>query len=254
MNKKYASCLISGMLGTMIFQPIDALRSISFFEYKNFTFKGLYNGFLFNCSTNILKVCSSYPTQEFIKSKVSHLPEIQRETLSGLLTGSVLTIVSTPANVIKTPLISDQTNKMIPIIKKTYGQYGLKGFYRGGIGTLLRDVVWSGIYFPTFYYINKKLNGLNKYFDNRPVASVLSAALAACISYPFDGIRLYRQNEKQNYNFWYGFKYSFNRTSANLKSFMWSMLRVPFSIALSHYVYLRCNDWFEHRDYMNENE
>ena len=103
------------------------------------------------------------------------------------------------------------------------------------MGTLARDIIWNTIYFPTFYYLKKEL-------DNRFISSTIAAAVSLCFSYPFDGIRMYRQNNKSNYNFFYGLKYSLNTSSGNIKSFMTAMIRVPLSISSSHYIYLISND------------
>lgn len=237
MDKKYISCIISAVISTLL-QPLDASRMKLFFGDKMPTIKAAYNGCTFNYITHILKHSASYPTQEYVKNKLDHLPSFYREPLSGMIAGAILAIVSTPINVVKVPLITNQENRAIQLIRQIYKVDGLTGFFKGGIGTLMRDVVWSGVYFPAFYFINKKI-------DNRFMSSMLSASLAVCFSYSFDGIRLYKQNNKVNYDFWYGFRKSFNMSVENKQSFLLAILRVPISIACSHYVYLKCNDILE---------
>lgn len=232
---KYISCMVSGIVTTTIFQPIDVIRTRYFFDStKNLSLRALYNGYIFNTYTTILKQCASLPTQEFIKTKLP-FTQITNESIAGLISGLTLSLVSTPINTIKIPLMSNSNNTVTTTTKSIYINYGLKGFYRGGIGTLMRDVVWNGIYFPIFYKLNKTI-------DNKFLSSNIAAAIALCFSYPFDGIRLYRQNNKHNYNFWYGFKYSFNTSKENYKSFLMCLFRVPLSFSISHYLYLLLNE------------
>lgn len=103
MDKKYISCFISGTISTIIFHPVDALRTILFFEHKIPTVRLLYNGFTFNWYTSVIKQCCCYPVQECIKSKLTTMSEIKRETVSGLITGLTLSLVATPVNTIKIP-------------------------------------------------------------------------------------------------------------------------------------------------------
>jgi hypothetical protein len=199
----------------------------------------LYNGITFGIGTNIIKLCAVYPTQEFIKGKMvnTSLSQCLQNSLSGLISGVVLSLVTTPINTIKVPLMISAKSNVRSTVKYIYNTHGLKGFGRGGIGTLIRDITWNTIYFPLFAFLNDRLN-------NKFGSSIIAGSCAMCISYPFDGIRMFRQNNKNNYNFWYGFKYSFNRSSENLKSFGVCMIRVPLSVASSHYMYLKCNDLF----------
>jgi hypothetical protein len=137
--------------------------------------------------------------------------------------------VATPINTIKIPLMISAKSNVTSTIKNIYNTHGVTGFYRGGVGTLIRDATWNTMYFPVYGWINSKI-------DNRFCSSVTAGAIAMCFSYPFDGIRMFRQNNKNNYNFWHGFKYSFNRSPENIKSFGICLIRVPLSVAVSHYV------------------
>lgn len=234
-TKKYLSCVFSGFTSAFLFHPIDSLRTRLLFGNKVFTMRALYNGFCFGALANIAKNAVTYPTQEFIKGNLGGLGLTQRETVSGLLSGILLGFFSTPVNAIKVPLFSSSSSTLGSVTKQIYATYGLKGFYRGCMGTIMRDAVWNMLYFPLFANINKK-------FDNRFLSAVLASMISLFFTYPFDGIRMFRQNNKANYNFWYGFKYAFNTSPANLKSFGVCMIRVPLSVSLSHYIYLISND------------
>jgi hypothetical protein len=149
-----------------------------------------------------------------------------------MLSGLLLSIVSTPINTIKTPLMISANSNTKSIIYHIYKCHGYNGFYRGWIGTLARDVLWNGLYFPLYSYFNN-------YLDNRLYCGILAGCCSVCVTYPFDGIRLYRQNHKDNYNFWHGFRKAFNMSFSNIKSFAICMIRVPLSVAFSHWTYLR---------------
>lgn len=236
------SCAISGTITTLIFQPIDALRTKLFFADKrlliqNISPKSLYNGILFAIPAQITKLCATFPIQTMIHDQLNktQLTELQKNISSGMIAGLTLAMVSTPINAIKIPLMQNSDNKFMDVTKTVYDKYGLKGFYRGGMATMCRDIIWNTLYFPIFNAINEK-------YKNRFFASSIAGCCALVIAYPFDGIRMYRQNNKANYNFWYGFKYAFNTSPENIKSFILCFFRVPLAIAIGHYLYLFSND------------
>ena len=234
---EYISCIISGASSALIFHPIDSLRSRYLFGNKNMSIRALYNGIMFNTLSTIIKQCATFPTQEFIKKKLANTPMsiLQQNLISGLLSGIFLSIVSTPINTIKVPLMISAKSNTPSVIKNIYSTYGIRGFYRGGASTIARDSIWNTIYFPLFGYTNNII-------DNRFISSIIAGTCSLCVSYPFDGIRMFRQNNKNNYNFWHGFKYAFNTSPENIKSFSVCLIRVPLSIAISHYIYLKSND------------
>jgi hypothetical protein len=43
------------------------------------------------------------------------------------------------------------------IAMNVFREKGFFGFYQGGTATLVRDVFFSAIYFPTFAYFNQKV-------------------------------------------------------------------------------------------------
>jgi len=234
---RYLSCIISGAIPPLLFHPIDSFRARTFFKQKGMSWSALYNGIRFNVVTNIIKQCSIHPTQDLIKHKLNDtsLSQTQQYAVSGFASGLVHSIVTTPINTIKVPLFLESKSTVRSTISTIYNQYGVPGFARGWWATVCRDVMWNALYFPVYYYLNTKL-------DNRPCASVLAGMCAVCVSYPFDGVRMFRQNNKTNYNFWYGFRYAFNRSPENMKSFLVCLIRVPLSVAMSHYLYMVSTD------------
>ena len=157
------SCAISGTITTLIFQPIDALRTKLFFADKrlliqNISPKSLYNGILFAIPAQITKLCATFPIQTMIHDQLNktQLTELQKNISSGMIAGLTLAMVSTPINAIKIPLMQNSDNKFMDVTKTVYDKYGLKGFYRGGMATMCRDIIWNTLYFPIFNAINEK--------------------------------------------------------------------------------------------------
>lgn len=239
----FVSCCVSGTVSSLLFHPIDSLRTKLFFglTFKEINLKSLLNGIVFSTSTQIVKQCCTFPVQKYIKN---NMPNSYSDTVNNIVSGSIsgvfLSTVSTPINVIKIPLQHDNNNKVYGTVKDLYGKYGLKGFFRGYVGTSCRDVIWNGCYFPIFGYWNNKL-------DNRFAASSIAGCSALLVAYPFDGIRMYRQNNKSNYNFWHGFKAAFNTSKENQRSFLICFFRVPLAVSISHYTYMYCNDFLNQR-------
>jgi Mitochondrial carrier protein len=235
-SKKYLSGCLSGFIATSIFHPIDVLRIRLFFDLKSLgRFPILYHGITFNVLTGCLKNMVVYPTQEYLRDKLIkyQCDKYTSELFGSLGTGISLSLAGTPINVIKIPLQADVQNRTVFfVMKDIYSKYGFRGFYRGGLGTFMRDISWITVYFPLFRYFGENVT------ENKILASIMAGIPAMTVSYPFDGLRLYRQNNKENYHFWTGFKKSFNLSSGNLKSYMVSLLRVPTMTTFSHMSYL----------------
>lgn len=240
-KEKYLSGFLAGGIITALFHPFDVLRVRLFFAGENIGSIGTYyNGLGFNVTAACFKNLFIFPTQEGFRNYLfsKGYSEYQSEVYGSIGSGTLMSLVSTPANVIKIPLQADsQHNKVRTVAKDIYSKYGIRGFFRGQVGTGLRDITWNGLYFTIYKYLH------DNYVENKMAASIIASALAMTGSYPFDGIRLYRQNNKENYNFWTGFHRSFNLSSANLKSFSMSLLRIPIATTASHMCYLYISDY-----------
>jgi len=201
-----------------------------------------------------IKQMAFYPTQEIIKQTCivnAGMTEEQGGFFSSMLAGMVLGFLAAPINVIKVPLQSGVNAEFTvrQIIRDVYRQYGFSGFYRGGLGIVLRDTVWSMAYFPLFGFLRKTLSSLPSHHtvsERDPmnvatnlVSSVTASTMAMLASYPFDSSRLYRQRfGGGKYSFWHGFIKSFQPSAANYRSLGASLMRVPLATAFSHTLYL----------------
>lgn len=228
--------MISGAATAAVFHPIDSLR-IRIFYKQNASWLSLMDGFGFNVTTTLIKGVISYPLRDTFKNKLllHNFSEVNSSILSSVGSGIVLGLFSTPINVIKVPLQAGHHSKMNNVIKHIYRERGLIGFMNGGVATLMRDTVWTMTYFPLYEFI------LKNYTENKLSASLAAGSLAMNFAYPFDGIRLYRQHGKVNYNFWHGFFVALRWNKPNLKSFGIAMIRVPAATSFMHMFYLYLN-------------
>ena len=203
--------------------------------------KQFYQGMQFTLWTAVIKNICTYPTQEFINDQIRKKKVFSNENhtriASSFITGSLIGLICNPINTIKIPLQTQRYNlKWWQVGNKIYHQYGFQGFYRGGTGIFLREVSWASFYFPIFYHLNDK-------YDNKILASVIGGIVSMTMSYPFDGMRLYRQKRtKKKFPLWYGFFKSFNLNQTNLRSFGTGLVRVPISVSFCHLSYLYLKD------------
>jgi hypothetical protein len=233
--KNYLSSAVSGTIVGAIFHPLDSL-------YYNYIINGrkselLRRGFCFNTITNIIKVCSIFPTQDFFKQKLNWMNPYQRDSISGMLTGFVTAFVATPINTIKVPLLT-KPKKCITVINEIYKHDGLKGFNKGISFTISRDVFGYGTYFCLFPIFDK-------YIDNKPISSTLASIIALCVAYPFDAARTLRQDNTNKDSVLKCLKNSFSVSGQNKVAFYIFMIRMILSIPVGHCTYLWTKNFIE---------
>ena len=251
--KKAIGGLTSGIINATIFYPVDALRTRYFIKGEkpqNLSF--LTNGIGFNMITSGFKTMITYGGQEYMKEELlkRNYSSKQSQIYSSIGTGLVFSIMTAPVNVIKVPLQTSAKTTVTSIVKDVYGKYGLLGFYRGGLPLCIRDFNWAVSYFTTYGYFENYFNGLvpNPHFykQNEMLSMVSSGIISATIAYPFDGMRLYRQYHKHDYDIMKGFWESFKMTKSNLQSFKIGITRVTCSVFLNHITYLMIKDFLSY--------
>jgi solute carrier family 25 carnitine/acylcarnitine transporter 20/29 len=122
--------------------------------------------------------------------------------ISGALAGVANSIVSIPVEHIRIRM-QVQTNKpgekalyssSIDCFKKIYHSYGLKGIYKGGITTIVREFQGYGTYFLVYEWIIRKLTPEGKTVSDLSISKILFAGGIAGYSwwipvYPIDVIK-----------------------------------------------------------------
>lgn len=242
----YISSIVAGGVTGALFHPLDSL-------YYNNIINGkrpelLRRGFTFNTVTSIIKVCGIFPTQEFIKKKLDWMSPYYQNSVSGMVTGLIMSIIVTPINAVKVPLIT-QTTKIIKtnfvtVTKEIYSNDGLRGFFKGTGLTLGRDGFGYGTYFALFPILDKQI-------DNKMIASVMASIVALCMAFPFDVARTYRQNNVTNDTIFQCLKKSVS-VKGNGHIFAIYMIRMILSIPIGHCTYLWTKELIEKSNKQNQ--
>ena len=120
-----------------------------------------------------------------------------RKFTCGLLAGGIeAATVMTPAEVIKIQTINKKLG-VTQIIKNTYNQYGLKGFYKGSIETTIRQATTQGTSFLV-YDKSKKIYDNSTYLSSYSgmLAGMTGGTIAVLVNNPIDAIKTYKQSDK----------------------------------------------------------
>ena len=103
---------------------------------------------------------------------------------NSMIAGSLATIICNPLDNIRVNIQTKNISSMTSI-KYIYGNYGIKGFYRGiGLGLITVPTFWS-IYFPCYEYF--------KNYHSIPLSAYTSCCIASTITSPLWYIRQKRQ-------------------------------------------------------------
>lgn len=252
-QKKVISGFVSGTLGAGLLYPLEVARVKTLFSSsllrKNLKRANFTNGIGFNILTSGCKVTVCYGGQEFIKERFLEygFNRKQSQIYSSSLTGVVVSLAMNPVNTIKVGLQAPEHNhhNWLQVSRNIYNNYGYKGFYRGGLGLLVRDIVWTSVYFPMFTFTNYHLNnyfGFGKDDNPKPKTTFLSSGISALasviVAYPFDNIRLYRQHHDIDFKHLSSIKKAFAKNKSNFISFLIGSSRATISIIISHTSYL----------------
>ena len=176
-NNNFIAGLIAGIIGAFIVYPIDVIKTnmqnsnklyLNGFECCKKLWKT--NGFYRGCLIQLIGVGPEKAIKLYVYSNtINDSNKLKDHFISGLFAGMCQVIISCPYEVIK---INMQMNKKeIPKL------------YTGIIPCLLRDIPFSGIYFPTYWYLKEKLN------YNSFLSGTIAGIPAAFLCTPADVIK-----------------------------------------------------------------
>lgn len=159
--KDLAAGTVGGFVLTLVGHPFDTIKTRQQLYRTSFVktvkqiigrerLKTFYNGMAFPFysvpAVNAIIFCSF----EFAKrqlNKVGYTDSMTQGVLGGIFTGFVITAITTPTELIKCRLQSqydDSKRKMykssLQCVKRIVREDGVKGLFRGGYSTLLREV------------------------------------------------------------------------------------------------------------------
>lgn len=199
-NNNFNKGLIAGMTGSFVVYPIDVIKTKM--QNQNKTIVKLYkNGF--DCwkqtwlnggiksfyRGSIIQMIGVGPEKAiklYTYSKISNLnpDNFYYHLLGGLVAGFCQVLITSPYEMIKINL-------------QMGNNYVLKDFYKGSTACFLRDIPFSGIYFPSYWYLKEK-EKMNIF-----LAGTLAGIPSAFLCTPMDVVKTRMQTLSNNNN---GFK------------------------------------------------
>lgn len=139
-------------------------------------------------------------TKMLSQAKTGGPYELIHSFLIGVLSRTMADFSTHPLNLIKTRYESEnfKYKSVWGAFSSIFKQEGVRGLYKGLVPTLLRDISYSGIYFPLYTKTKSILKEhISKESDNKSVyfatCALMSSIMACAITQPPDVIRSYMQ-------------------------------------------------------------
>jgi len=200
-NNSFLSGLVAGAIGAFVVYPIDVVKtqmqnqtpnnklySNGFDCWRQLWRQGGIKSFYRGCAPQMIGVAPEKAIKLFAYTQItkSNPNELSTHVLGGLVAGTSQVMVTSPYEMIKINL--QMGNKI------NYRELlNIKKIYTGASACFLRDIPFSGIYFPLYWHLKEKEN-LNPF-----VAGTIAGAPAAFACTPADVIKTRMQTLiKQN--------------------------------------------------------
>jgi solute carrier family 25 aspartate/glutamate transporter 12/13 len=193
-NNKFISGLIAGLVGAFAVYPIDVVKTkmqnqissnklySSGFDCckKIWNSNGIY-GFYRGCLIQLFGVGPEKAVKLYVYTFVTSYSnyKLTDHIIGGICAGACQVIITCPYEMIK---INMQMNNKIEYSK----------LYTGVTACFLRDIPFSGIYFPTYWYLKEKLN------YNTFISGTLAGIPSAFLCTPTDVIKTRMQTLRHN--------------------------------------------------------
>lgn len=186
-NSKIVSLISGGTAGTavdIILFPLDTiktrLQSRNGF-IKSGGFKGIYKGLSSAIVGSAPNASVFFLTYDYIKS----LKLVNNDLVNQLLAANAgeinACLIRVPIEVVKQRSQANLNKTTYQVFRETLKQDGIKGFYRGYLTTLLREIPFSSIQFPLWELLKLQLKKINNK-DCEPWQSALCGAVSGGIS------------------------------------------------------------------------
>jgi solute carrier family 25 aspartate/glutamate transporter 12/13 len=193
--------IISGYIGAYVVYPIDLIKTrvqnqnqnnsnnLEFIKniIKKEGYKNLYKGSMIQLMGVGPEKAIKLHVNNYVSSKMKE--NEYNKIISGSLAGMSQVVITNPIERIKIQFQMNINQNILHTIK-TIG--GFKQLYKGSSLCFLRDIPFSGIYFPTYEY-------LKKYTNNIFLSGIIACIPAAYIVTPADVIKTRIQTSKNNY-------------------------------------------------------
>lgn len=131
--------------------------------------------------------------------------QILHSLLIGVLSRSMADVATHPLNLVKTRYESEnfKYKSILSAFKSIFRQEGIRGLFKGLLPTLLRDISYSGTYYP-LYTQTKLFVKQNKFFPKEQesayfaLCALISSTITCALTQPPDVIRSYMQLSCKN--------------------------------------------------------
>ncbi|XP_017035589.1 solute carrier family 25 protein Shawn [Drosophila kikkawai] len=137
-------------------------------------------------------------TQQLVLRNTSEsLPPVV-PMLSGVTARICAVTVVSPIELVRTKMQAQRQTyaQIIQFVRNVISLQGFWGLWRGLRPTILRDVPFSGIYWPIYEYLKLNLgNHTQPSFGRSFLAGVLAGSVAAVVTTPFDVVKTHEQVE-----------------------------------------------------------
>ena len=144
--EKFRDGLITGATQTTLLYPLDILH-VKWFLHKPVE-NYLFNGLGFTLFGNCLKRSIIFPLQDSVTTYLASKELTKYQSPVCAAAGALSGLVLTPINSIRVPLQLSTDKRWFQVSKEIYQVHGINGFYRGGLGTMYRNAIWTLFYFP----------------------------------------------------------------------------------------------------------
>ena len=164
---QFISAMISSIIGILCVSPLDNLRvrKQTLNINKPTSLINLYKGLLPNILKVVLASGIQITSYESIKRKISKSIRNERLSvfISSLLTGTIISIIAHPFDLIKTQIMNNRSYSMNTINKRSFRevikvikkQNSIKKLYKGFKLTIVKTCVWNTVCFLTLEELNK---------------------------------------------------------------------------------------------------
>lgn len=221
--KSFLAGSVSGTCSTLLFQPLDLIKTrlqnpskscsrngmftLFIHVLRNERLLGLWRGTVPSIMRCVPGVGMYFSSLHWLQVNFgSNNPSSIESFCFGALARSFAGATLLPVTVIKTRYESGvySYNSLSEALIKIYRNEGLRGLFSGLIPTLTRDAPFSGIYLM-FYTQTKKLvpQSINEHVSTAPInfgCGVVAGMLAAGITQPADVIKTKMQLYPQKYS------------------------------------------------------
>ncbi|KAJ3030034.1 UNVERIFIED_CONTAM: mitochondrial aspartate-glutamate transporter agc1 [Siphonaria sp. JEL0065] len=218
----FALASIAGAIGATFVYPIDLVKTrmqnqrakvVGEQAYKNSWdcfrqvlknegFKGLYSGLLPQLVGVAPEKAIKLTVNDFVRRSLVNKDgsiHLSAEILAGCMAGGSQVIFTNPLEIVKIRLqVQGEAARKTGVPKKSAMQIvrslGLFGLYKGAAACLLRDIPFSGIYFPVYAHLKKDVfhegkNGKKLAIGELLVSGAIAGIPAAYLVTPADVIK-----------------------------------------------------------------